>query len=98
MTKKELIEIVAKKISGSSVGVDLIITEIFETIKEAIINGEEKIVINEFGNFVLKERASRMGRNPKTGEKIMIPPSRGVGFKPAKSFKEALKSTIKSQA
>ena len=56
---------------------------------EALANGEE-IFLSGFGTFNVSVREARVGRNPKTGEKIDIPETKIVTFKPAKSLKETV--------
>ncbi|WP_321998982.1 HU family DNA-binding protein, partial [Priestia megaterium] len=63
---------------------------LFETISNTLAN-EEKIQLIGFGTFEVRERAARTGRNPQTGEEMMIPASKVPAFKPGKELKEALK-------
>jgi DNA-binding protein HU-beta len=51
----------------------------------------EKLQLIGFGNFEVRERAARKGRNPKTGEEMTIDASKGIGFKVSKNFKELVK-------
>lgn len=51
---------------------------------------EGELAVRDFGTFRVRERKARVGRNPKTGEPLDIPKSKGVGFKPAKALKESL--------
>jgi DNA-binding protein HU-beta len=50
----------------------------------------EEVVIANFGSFKVKERAERKGRNPKTGEEIIIPAKKVVSFSPGKNLKESV--------
>jgi integration host factor subunit beta len=61
----------------------------FQTIKEAILKGEE-IEIRGFGSFRFRKRTSRSGRNPRTGEPVKIPPKKVLYFKPSKLLKELI--------
>lgn len=67
--------------------------EIFlESIKEALKEGR-KVSLVGFGTFYMKDKKARNGRNPRTGERIQIPPKRVATFKPGKAFREMVDST-----
>ena len=88
MNKTEMIKSVASKIEGASQkDIGVVIDATIETIKETLANGE-KIQLVGFGTFEVSERAERMGRNPKTGEEIVIPASKAPKFKAGKAFKD----------
>ncbi len=57
----------------------------FDAIAQALARGE-KVVISNFGTFRVKPRRPRVGRNPKTGEKVSVPARRGVRFKASKNL------------
>ncbi|PAY59941.1 DNA-binding protein, partial [Ligilactobacillus salivarius] len=61
-----------------------------ETVKEALAEGK-KVQLIGFGNFEVRERAARKGRNPQTGEEIDIPATKVPAFKPGKGFKDVVK-------
>lgn len=63
---------------------------IFETISEALKEGD-KVQIIGFGNFEVRERSARKGRNPQTGEEIEIAASKVPAFKPGKALKDVVK-------
>ena len=65
-----------------------------ETIKETLINGEE-VKVSGFGNFQLKDKPARPGRNPRTGEDVEISARRVVTFKSGQKLKEKVKSADK---
>lgn len=70
--------------------------EIFlECIKQAL-KGGEKVSLVGFGTFYVKEKEARNGRNPRTGERISIPPKLVAIFKPGKAFREMVNTTGKS--
>ncbi len=72
--------------------------EIFlESIKEALKEGR-KVSLVGFGTFYMKDKKARNGRNPRTGERIHIPPKRVATFKPGKAFREIVDSTRPSSA
>ena len=62
---------------------------VFETIGEALANGEE-VRIAGFGSFGTRSRAARTGRNPRTGETVSIPASKSPAFKAGKALKDAV--------
>lgn len=63
---------------------------VLEAIAEALRNGED-VQINGFGVFEVRERAARMGRNPRTGAPVPIPPTRIVVFRAADALADALR-------
>jgi len=67
-----------------------IIDATWDVIKSKLMAGEQVSIVG-FGNFYVKDRAARMGRNPKTGAQITIEASRTPGFKAGKLLKEAVK-------
>ena len=89
MNKAELISIVAKKTNLTKKETELALTTILETIVDVVASGE-KITLVGFGSFEVRERKSREGRNPKTGEKIEIPTSKLPAFSVGKFFKKRL--------
>lgn len=90
MTKSALIEKVTERVDGlTKKQVETIIGTIFDGMKDAIASGE-KIEIRGFGNFRLKQRNAKTARNPKTGEKLQVPPKKALYFKIGKPFHNAL--------
>ncbi len=90
MTKRDLIEVVAKKANltnkASRDAVDAFISSIRDSLKRG-----EKVVITGFGTFSIRARAERVGRNPKTGEKIIIQARKAPGFTPGKTLKKVVR-------
>jgi len=89
MNKSELIEKVSSSTQLSKKDVSRAVDAIFETIARALQNGE-KVQISGFGNFEVRERRARKGRNPQTGEEIVISPMKVPAFKPGKTLKERI--------
>lgn len=83
MTKSELISRLSKKIKLPKRDTRIIVDTIIDAIKEALIK-EERIEIRGFGSFVVKHYDSYVGRNPKTGEKVPVPPKKLPFFKMSK--------------
>jgi integration host factor subunit alpha len=87
MTKADLVEIVYEKVGGLSKKESQDIVEtIFDTMKEILKNGE-KIKISGFGNFILRDKRPRKGRNPQTGDDIQITARRVLTFRPSQILK-----------
>ena len=89
MNKTELIAEVAKKCGMSKKDAEKAVTTTFDTITEALSQGD-KVQLVGFGGFETKKREARMGRNPKTKEEIQIPASRVPVFKAGKAFKDSV--------
>ena len=87
MNKPELITIVSEKTNTTKKQTEEILTAIFETIMETLYQ-EDKVLITGFGTFEVHERADKTGRNPHTGEELLIKGSKAPVFKAAKVFKE----------
>jgi DNA-binding protein HU-beta len=90
MNKTELINAVAEKAELTKKDAAKAVDAVFEAITTALKNGD-KVQLIGFGNFEVRERAARKGRNPQTGEEIDIPASKQPAFKPGKALKEAVK-------
>ncbi|MFT8872651.1 MAG: HU family DNA-binding protein [Sporolactobacillus sp.] len=90
MNKNELIQKISEKTGFAKKDAEVVVNEVFDTIIETL-NDNEKVQIVGFGTFEVRERASRVGRNPQTGEAITIPPSQVPGFRAGNRFKEAVK-------
>ena len=91
--KAELIERVAGKTNLTKKEVTATVDALFEVVQEALQNGEKVQVIG-FGNFEVRDRAARKGRNPQTGEEIQIAATKVPAFKPGKALKDAVKQSM----
>lgn len=89
MNKADIVTAVAEKAGISKKDAEKAVSAVLETISEALIAGD-KVQLVGFGGFEVKERAARLGRNPRTKESIEIPASRTPVFKPGKSLKDAV--------
>ncbi|MBE0503429.1 MAG: integration host factor subunit alpha [Desulfuromonadales bacterium] len=89
MTKADLVENVYVKTGFSKKESADIVEMVFDLIKETLENGE-KIKIAGFGNFVVKDKSTRRGRNPQTGEEIKISSRRILTFKPSQVLKASI--------
>lgn len=90
MNKTELIQAVVEKSGLTKKDVTKVVESTFESITETLQSGE-KVQLIGFGNFEVRERAARKGRNPRTKEDIEIPASKVPAFKAGKALKDAVK-------
>ncbi|TXL67860.1 HU family DNA-binding protein [Cerasibacillus terrae] len=90
MNKTELINAVAEKSELSKKDAGKAVDAVFETVMDSLSEGE-KVQLIGFGNFEVRNRSARKGRNPQTGEEIQIPASKVPAFKPGKALKDAVK-------
>lgn len=93
MVKADLVAKVQEKLNLSGKQAVEIVDAVLETMTETLVAGHD-LKISGFGNFTLKDKPSRQGKNPQSGEKITIPARRALAFKPGK----ALKDNINGQA
>ena len=89
MTKAELVEEVAKTTQLTKKHAELIVNTVFESIVTSLKDGD-KIELRGFGSFRVRHRASRTGRNPKTGEGVLVPAKKVPYFKPGKELRELI--------
>ncbi len=91
MTKAELVDEVAKGSDLSKKDAEVIVQIVLDSIVDSLKSGD-KVELRGFGSFRLRERASRHGRNPKTGEKVLVPAKKVPYFKPGKELKDLINS------
>ncbi len=89
MNKTELIAAVAEKADMNKDQAKKAVAAVEEALIEALVKGD-KVQLVGFGTFEVKERPEHIGRNPSTGEEMMIEASKGVSFKAGKSLKDAV--------
>src|SRR5438105_15837127 len=90
MTKAEIVQALYTRVGGFSKKESAdIVDMVFEMMKETLGRGE-KIKISGFGNFVLRDKRQRPGRNPQTGDPIKISERRVLTFKASQILKQAL--------
>ncbi len=89
MTKAELVDEVARASELTRKHSEVIVDAVFTSIVEAL-QGGDKIELRGFGSFRLRKREPRKGRNPKTGDKVDVPPKRVPYFKPGKELKDLI--------
>ena len=89
MTKAELVDEIAQKADLTRKHSEVIVDAVFSSIIEALQEGD-KIELRGFGSFRVRHRASCTGRNPKTGEGVLVPAKKVPYFKPGKELRELI--------
>lgn len=89
VTKADIVENVYQKIGFSKKEASELVELVFDTLKDVLQNGE-KVKISGFGNFVVRGKNERIGRNPQTGEQIKISARRVLTFRPSQVLKAML--------
>jgi integration host factor subunit alpha len=87
LTRKELAEAIAEQLGYPRSSCAEIVDSFFSTVKAALMEGKP-IKIVHFGTFSLRDKNPRNGRNPRTGESILIKKRQMVSFKPSKILRE----------
>ncbi|MBL7070267.1 MAG: integration host factor subunit beta [Candidatus Omnitrophica bacterium] len=90
MTKKDIILKVSDETNLKQIDVKKVVQKTLDCITEALVRGE-KIELRNFGVFKIKQRKSRTGRNPRTGQAVPVPPRKVVVFKPGLEMKKEVK-------
>ncbi|UVK76963.1 MAG: integration host factor subunit alpha [Sodalis sp. Fle] len=93
LTKAEMSEYLFEKIGTSKQDTKEIVELFFEEIRRALENGEQ-VKLSGFGNFYLRDKKQRPGRNPKTGEEIPITARRVVTFRPGQKLKNRVENAL----
>jgi len=89
MTKADIVEKVYQKIGFSKKEASELVELVFASLKDVLTKGD-KVKISGFGNFVVREKNERVGRNPQTGEQIKISARRVLTFRPSQVLKAML--------
>jgi nucleoid DNA-binding protein len=89
MTKKDIILKISDETNLKQLDVKKVVQKTFDYIVEALTRGE-KIELRNFGVFKIKQRKSRTGRNPRTGQVVPVPPRKVVVFKPGLEMKKKI--------
>ena len=89
MTKAELVDEIAREADLTRKHSEVIVYAVFSSVIEAL-QGGDKIELRGFGSFRVRHRASRTGRNPKTGEGVLVPAKKVPYFKPGKELRELI--------
>lgn len=89
MNKSELVDAAASSSGLARADMQRALDSVLDEITAAVKKGD-KVSLTGFGNFELRERAARTGRNPQTGAEMQVPASKAPAFKPGKAFKDAV--------
>jgi integration host factor subunit alpha len=89
MTKADIVEKICAVNGFSKKESAEIVEQVFVILKDTLKNGD-KIKISGFGSFVVREKADRRGRNPQTGEELIIESRKVLTFKPSMVLRDAL--------
>jgi integration host factor subunit beta len=89
MTKAELVEDVSRVADLNRKEAELVVDTVFQSVIDALHRGE-KVELRGFGSFRLRQRDSRRGRNPKTGDAVDVPPKSVPYFKPGKELRDLI--------
>ena len=97
MTKADLVGIICERMNFRLKESTEIVDQVFDILKETLGSGEN-IKISGFGNFVVRQKRPRKGRNPQTGEELVISERRVVTFKPSHVLRTAVNKGEGSEA
>lgn len=89
MKKSDIAEMLHEKMGGTKKQAEEAVDMVFDAITSALKKGD-KVAISDFGNFVVKHRAARKARNPRTGEMVDVPASVAPKFRASRVLKEAV--------
>ncbi len=87
MVKADLVEIIAREAGITKVSAEAAVDAIIGSLKRALTRGE-RIELRGFGVFEVKARKRGIGRNPRTGEEVAIPPGKTTRFRPGKALRD----------
>lgn len=91
MTKKEIVKQIADKIGLTQLKTKEIVQQTFDAIVETLLE-DGRIELRNFGVFEVKQRKARKARNPRTGERVDVPPKNVVTFKPGKEMEDRVRN------
>ncbi len=94
MTKAEIVAEIASKTGIEKVAVQATVEAFMDTVKNSMVNGQN-VYLRGFGSFIIKKRAEKIGRNISKNTTLIIPAHNIPSFKPAKTFVNKVKSSVK---
>ena len=95
MTKAEIVSDIADKTGLEKVEIQAVVEAFMNEVKDSLAKGEN-VYLRGFGSFIVKRRAEKTGRNISKNTTIVIPAHNIPAFKPAKTFVEKVKSSVKA--
>lgn len=87
VTRADLVEALAKRANMQRANANRLLTRMLEMMQDSMVDGET-VKLSRFGNFNVRAKRQRVGRNPKTGEEVPITPRRVVTFRPSQMLRE----------
>ena len=87
ITRADLVEALAKRANMQRADANRLLTRMLEMMQDALVEGET-VKLSRFGNFNVRTKRQRIGRNPKTGEEVPITPRRVVTFRSSQMLRE----------
>jgi len=87
VTRADLVEALARRANMQRADANRLLTRMLEMMQDALVEGET-VKLSRFGNFNVRAKRQRIGRNPKTGEEVPITPRRVVTFRPSQMLRE----------
>ena len=97
MTKADIVEAIYEKIGFSKKEAADLVELVFDTMKDALAKGD-KMKVSGFGNFVVREKRSRVGRNPQTGQTIEISARKVLTFRPSQVLRAEVNTSLEGKA
>ena len=87
VTRADLVEALAKRANMQRADANRLLTRMLEMMQDALVDGDT-VKLSRFGNFNVRAKRQRIGRNPKTGEEVPITPRRVVTFRPSQMLRD----------
>lgn len=87
VTRADLLEALARRANMQRADANRLLTRMLEMMQDALVDGDT-VKLSRFGNFNVRAKRQRVGRNPKTGEEVPITPRRVVTFRPSQMLRE----------
>lgn len=87
VTRADLVEALAKRANMQRADANRLLTRMLEIMQDAMVDGKT-VKLSRFGNFNVRAKRQRIGRNPKTGEEVPITPRRVVTFRPSQMLRD----------
>jgi integration host factor subunit alpha len=87
ITRADLVEALARRADMQRADANRLLTRMLEMIEDTLVDGQT-VKLSRFGNFNVRAKRQRIGRNPKTGEEVPITPRRVVTFRPSQMLRE----------
>ena len=97
MTRKDIIRVISEQLDLTQIQTGQIVHNVFDAIVNTLVK-DGRIELRNFGVFEVRWRKARQGRNPRTGEKVMVPKHCTVIFKPGKALEERVESESRTSA